>query len=85
MVKVAAIETTKAIIRENDYDLFAILVDESRDVSCKEQMSLVIQFVQKDESVVERFLGVVHMSDTVATSLKTTVESKLAEHNLCLS
>jgi Domain of unknown function (DUF4371) len=85
MVKVAAIETTKAIIHENDYDLFAILVDESRDVSCKEQMSLVIQFVQKDESVVERFLGVIHVSDTVATSLKTTVESKLAEHNLCLS
>jgi Domain of unknown function (DUF4371) len=48
-------------------------------------MALVIRFVRKDGSVVERFLGVVHVPDTVATSLKVAVESKLAEHNLCLS
>jgi Domain of unknown function (DUF4371) len=85
MIKAAAIETTNAIIRELDDDLFAILVDESRDVSCKEKMALVIRFVRKDESVVERFLGVIHVLDTVATLLKVVVESKLVEHNLCLS
>jgi Domain of unknown function (DUF4371) len=85
MIKAAAIETTNAIIRELDDDLFAILVDESRDVSCKEKMALVIRFVRKDGSVVERFLGVIHVLDTVATLLKVVVESKLVEHNLCLS
>jgi Domain of unknown function (DUF4371) len=85
MIKAAAIETTNVTIRELDDDLFAILVDESRDVSCKEQMVLVIRFVRKDGSVVERFLGVIHVLDTIATLLKVVVESKLVEHNLCLS
>jgi Domain of unknown function (DUF4371) len=53
MVKAAAIEVTKAIICKLDDDLFAILVDKLCDVSYKEQITLVIWFVRKDESVVD--------------------------------
>ncbi|KAJ4760478.1 zinc finger MYM-type-like protein [Rhynchospora pubera] len=85
MVHAAAHETTIAIIRELGDELFAILVDESRDVSCKEQMALVIRFVRKDGSTVERFLGIVHVLNTAAATLKVAMESKLAEHSLSLS
>jgi hypothetical protein len=47
-VKAAASETTKVVIVELGGDFFfCILIDESRDVSCKEQMTLVIRFVRR--------------------------------------
>ena len=40
-------ETSKAIIKDLDNGFFSILVDESRDISVKEQMSLVLRYVNK--------------------------------------
>ena len=40
-------ETSKAIIKDLDNGFFLILVDESRDISVKEQMSLVLRHVNK--------------------------------------
>lgn len=37
-------------------DYFSILVDESRDVSFKEQMVVVLRHVDKKGSVIERFI-----------------------------
>ena len=42
IVSACAIETTNAIIREMGDAFFSILVDESRDVSIKEQMAVVL-------------------------------------------
>jgi hypothetical protein len=61
IVKVAAFETTKAIIDDFKDDLFSILIDESRDVSVKEQMSVVLRYVDKKGHVLERFLGIVNL------------------------
>ncbi|KAL6501342.1 hypothetical protein OROHE_024989 [Orobanche hederae] len=41
IVNVAATETTKLIVSDLGDDFFSVLVDESRDVSIKEQMSVV--------------------------------------------
>lgn len=75
-------ETTKAIIKELGEDHFAILVDESRDVSYKEQMAICLRYVNKEGAVVERFIGVVHVKCTTALSLKSAIYSILSEHSL---
>ncbi|KAH7679324.1 Ribonuclease H-like protein [Dioscorea alata] len=85
IISVAASETIKAIINELGDDLFAILVDESRDVSNKEQMALVLRYMNNRGCIVERFLAIVHVSDTTALSLKEAIESMFSKHGLSLS
>ena len=51
-----ASETSKTIIKDPDNGFFSILVDESRDISVKEQMSLVLRYVNKKGTIIERFL-----------------------------
>ncbi|KAH0705556.1 hypothetical protein KY290_010247 [Solanum tuberosum] len=57
IVEACAKETTKAIIEDLDGDYFGILVDESKDVSHKEQMALILRYVNKSGMVIERFVG----------------------------
>ncbi|PNX59718.1 zinc finger MYM-type protein 1-like, partial [Trifolium pratense] len=71
IVNAASLETTRAILNDLGDEFFAILVDESRDISNKEQMAVVLRYVNKYGSIVERFLGVVHVKSTTAVALKT--------------
>ena len=83
IINCCAKETTKRIIEEVGDDYFSILADESSDVSKKEQLALVLRFVNRESgSVVERFLGIVHVDDTSALSLKDAILSLLMEHSL---
>ena len=52
---------------------FSILVDESRDISIKEQMAVVLRYVDKKGIVIERFLGIVHVADTSTLDRKSVV------------
>ncbi|XP_073121557.1 uncharacterized protein [Henckelia pumila] len=45
-------------------------------------MSIVLRFVDKDGYVQERFFGIVHVKDTVASTLKECIFSVLSCHNL---
>ncbi|XP_065637320.1 uncharacterized protein LOC136070800 [Quercus suber] len=85
MVNAIARETSKVIINDLDNGFFSILVDESRDISVKEQMALVLRYVNKEGIIIERFLGIVHVASTTALSLKHAIEGLLCEHNLSLS
>ncbi|WOG95842.1 hypothetical protein DCAR_0415171 [Daucus carota subsp. sativus] len=80
-----AVETTKIILSELGDDLFSILVDESRDISVKEQMVILLRYVNKNGCIVERFLGVVHVGDTTSLSLKFGVEELLQKHQLSVA
>lgn len=82
IVEACAKETTKAIIKDLDGDYFGILVDESKDVSHKEQMALILRYVNKSGMVIERFLGIVHVNDTSSQSLKKAIYSLLLDHSL---
>ncbi|XP_015159843.1 uncharacterized protein [Solanum tuberosum] len=82
IVNACAKETLKAIIGDLNGDYFGILVDESKGISHKEQMALVLRFVNKNGKVVERFIGLVHVSDTSACSLKKAIYSLLSVHSL---
>ncbi|CAN1165160.1 Zinc finger MYM-type protein 1 [Linum perenne] len=85
IVHALALETTKLITADIGDDFFAILADESRDVSVKEQMGVVLRYVDGKGCVIERFLGISHVRDTKAMSLKTTIESMLMKNGLSIS
>ena len=72
----------KAILEELDNGYFSILVDESYDVSCKQQMALVLRFVDKKGFVMEHFVGLVHVTDTRSLALKESICSLLSELSL---
>ncbi|CAH9085223.1 unnamed protein product [Cuscuta europaea] len=77
--------TVHEIIKQMRDDVFAILVDESGDVSGKEQMAIVVRFIASNGSVLERFIGLVHVKDTVASPLKESLENILTQYGLCIS
>ena len=85
IVNAIARKTYKTIIKDLDNEFFSILVDESRDILVKEQMTFVLRYVNKKGIIIERFLSIVHVANTIALSLKYAIECLLFEHNLSLS
>ncbi|GJV89087.1 zinc finger MYM-type protein 1-like protein [Tanacetum coccineum] len=59
---------------------FCVMVDESRDESKKEQMAIVLRFVDTNGVIRERFLDLVHVTDTSAITLKTNLWKKLLQY-----
>ncbi|XP_047264672.1 uncharacterized protein LOC124896861 [Capsicum annuum] len=82
IISACAKETVKEIIEDLNGDYFGILVDESKDVSHKEQMTLVLRYVNKDGKLIERYLDLVYVKDTSAKSLKEAIYSLLLDHSL---
>ena len=61
-------------IREEIGDAkFCILVDEAWDESKREQMTIILRFVDKNGFIKERFFYVVHVRDTIALNLKKEI------------
>ncbi|XP_050233431.2 uncharacterized protein LOC126681917 [Mercurialis annua] len=85
IINAAAIEITNVIIEDIGNNFFSILVDECRDVSIKEQMGIVIRYVNKSGCIIERFLGLVHVNDTSAASLKKGIDSLFSTYGLSIS
>ncbi|KAL6522340.1 hypothetical protein OROHE_016893 [Orobanche hederae] len=85
IVNAAATETTKLIVSDLGDDFFSVLVDESHDVSIKEQMSVVVRYVDTKGLVIERFLGIEHVPNTTSISLKTTLDDLFSRHGLSIS
>ena len=56
--------------------------DESSDMSHKEQLALCVRYVDKVGRVCERFLGLIHVSDTTSLSLKVAIISLLKNCHL---
>ncbi|XP_023749658.1 uncharacterized protein LOC111897931 [Lactuca sativa] len=78
-------EIIKSICEEIGTYVFTILVDESSDVSKKEQMVMVLQYVNSLGLVKERFVGIVHMKDTTSLALKEAIDSVFTNNNLSIS
>ena len=64
---------------------FSILVDESCHKSIKKQMSQIMLFLNKQGQVIERFLGVEDVSDTLAFSLKCSLNNLFDHYDLSFS
>ncbi|XP_042465740.1 uncharacterized protein LOC122048212 [Zingiber officinale] len=70
LVNACAVETTNAILADLGNRWFTLLLDEARDCSVKEQMPVVIRYVNKYGEVIERFMAIVHVATTTTTCLK---------------
>jgi hypothetical protein len=71
-----------SIIEEIGGDVFCLLVDESADVSDKEQMAVVLRYVDKCGVLKERLIGVVHVSETTSACLKSNIDDLFAKYKL---
>jgi len=80
----AAKEALNVIMEEFKDDVFGILIDEYRDLSHKEQVRVVLRYVNKMKIVKARFVSIVHAQNT-SLSLKVGIDSLLVEHSLSLS
>ncbi|CAM8913048.1 unnamed protein product [Rhodiola kirilowii] len=80
-----ASEITYRIVCDIGDDVFCVLVDESRDCSGKEQMAIVLRYIDSEGLVKERFLGIVHVKETTAKSLKEALEQLLSVNGLSMS
>ncbi|XP_058735771.1 uncharacterized protein LOC131607832 [Vicia villosa] len=78
----------KSYIREEIGDSkFCILVDGARDGSEKEQMAVILRFVDKKGFIRERMLDIVHVKDCKfkALAIKEEICHVLSRHNLDVS
>ena len=73
------------IIKDVGDAFFSILIDKSRDISVKEQMSTVLFYVNKTGHVVERFVGIEHVSNTTTLLLKFAIEIFFSKYGLSIS
>ncbi|CAH9098495.1 unnamed protein product [Cuscuta epithymum] len=85
IVNAFATETSNLILKDLGSEFFGILVDESRDISVKEQLIVFIRYVDTRGHIIERLLGVVHVLDTTSLSLKSAIEALLTRHGLNMS
>ncbi|XP_028066486.1 uncharacterized protein LOC114269384 [Camellia sinensis] len=85
IINVAAFETINVIIRDLGDALFSILIDEARDISINKQMAIVIRYVDKKCQVIEHFLGIEHVVNMNALSLKQVVENLFSKLELSIS
>ncbi|XP_038697983.1 zinc finger MYM-type protein 1-like [Tripterygium wilfordii] len=57
-------------------------IDEAKDVSNREQMAIILRFVDIHGYLQERFFEIVHVEDTCALTLKNQMSQVLTRHNL---
>ncbi|CAN6712984.1 unnamed protein product [Malus baccata var. baccata] len=85
LVRACASETINAITKDLECTFFSLLVDGSRDASTKEQMAVVLRYVNKKGEAIEKFLDVQHVSSTTSSLLEDAIERLFATTNLSMS
>ncbi|TYI61681.1 hypothetical protein E1A91_D10G190600v1 [Gossypium mustelinum] len=70
------------VIREEIGDRkFNIIMDEARDESKKEQMTIILKFADKQRQVKEQFFDIVHVKYTASLTLKNVIFNVLLQHS----
>ncbi|GJX34344.1 zinc finger MYM-type protein 1-like protein [Tanacetum coccineum] len=82
LLQMFAMKVQEAIRDEIGTAKFCLIVDESQDESKKEQMAIVVRFVDRNGYIKERFLDLVHVKDTNALTLKNEILSSLSHLKL---
>ncbi|XP_059458397.1 uncharacterized protein LOC132187992 [Corylus avellana] len=82
MLHIIANKVRNAIRKEIGDAKFCILVDEAQDESKKEQMAIILRFVDKDGFIRKRFFYIVHVKDTSASTLKKEICVVLSRYSL---
>ncbi|XP_044947685.1 zinc finger MYM-type protein 1-like [Hordeum vulgare subsp. vulgare] len=84
LARCCAQEVTEVIMGELGDKKFSILIDESRDISVKEQMAVMLRYVNEGK-VMERFICLHHIIDTTSEALKLALLKILDHYNLSIS
>uniref|UniRef100_J3MW72 DUF4371 domain-containing protein n=1 Tax=Oryza brachyantha TaxID=4533 RepID=J3MW72_ORYBR len=71
-----------SIIEEIGGDVFCLMVDESADVSDKEQMAVVLRYVDQHGVLKERLIAVIHVNETTALCLKSNIDKLFTKYKL---
>jgi hypothetical protein len=74
----------KSIVDEIGGGVFCLLVDESADISNKEQMAVVLRFVENFGAIKERLIGVVHVNETSASCLRFNIDYLFSKYGLSI-
>ncbi|GKA41484.1 zinc finger MYM-type protein 1-like protein [Tanacetum coccineum] len=82
LLQMFAMKVQEAIRDKIGTAKFCLIVDESQDESKKEQMAIVVRFVDRNWYIKERFLDLVHVKDTNALTLKNEILSSLSHLKL---
>ncbi|CAN6581440.1 unnamed protein product [Malus baccata var. baccata] len=85
IVNSCALETLDAIMDGLKDRFFSIFVDEARDVSVKEQMAMVLRYVDDNGHVIERFVGIQHVTNTTSSSLNDAIDTLFSHNGLSIS
>ncbi|XP_075494879.1 uncharacterized protein LOC142532472 [Primulina tabacum] len=73
----------RQMVREEVGDkYFCILVDEARDISKREQMAIILRFVNNHGILTQRFFAIKSVSDTTSMNLKNEISNVLVHHDL---
>ncbi|BFG42427.1 hypothetical protein CerSpe_287010 [Prunus speciosa] len=84
ILNILANKVRKKIREEVGHAAFCILVDESQDTSNREQMAIVLRFVDNDGFLRERFFDIVWVENTTASTLQKEIKKVLDLHELCI-
>ncbi|KAM6543835.1 hypothetical protein CsatB_008282 [Cannabis sativa] len=76
-IRRAYLQKINVITKDIGDKCFSVLVDESRDVSMNEKIVVVLRYVDKNGLVIERFIGVEHVTSTTSLSLKDTIDKMM--------
>jgi hypothetical protein len=68
ILKIIASKVRSVIRKEIGNAKFCLLVDEARDEAKKEQMAIILRFVDEDGFIRERFFHIVHVANTTAST-----------------
>ena len=71
-----------AIHEEIEDAKFYIFVDEAQDESKREQIAIILRFVDRNGFIKVRFFHVVYVRDTTALTLKKEICAVLSHYNL---
>ncbi|CAL8095954.1 unnamed protein product [Prunus armeniaca] len=82
ILHIFATKVRKTICRELGMNKFCILVDESLDESGKEQMAIILRFVDGQGFIRERFFDIVSVADTNALTLKKEICKVLGNNGI---
>ncbi|KAL8097414.1 hypothetical protein AgCh_030517 [Apium graveolens] len=84
ILHILAPKVRNEICDEVGYSKFCILVDESIYASHKEQMAIVLRFVDVHCIIRERFFDIINVADTTSLTLKKEIFDVLTRYNLSI-
>ncbi|XP_021756189.1 zinc finger MYM-type protein 1-like [Chenopodium quinoa] len=82
ILQILAKNVQDKIRTETGESKFCVILDESQDRELREQMAIVLRFVDHDGILKERFFDLVHVENTSSLTLQQELYKVLSYHNL---